>query len=73
MNNKKRKRALRCIELLKTIQNDITSLIEEEEESMENMPENLQCSETYLNMEDAVENLNKSVDHIEDAIDCLHI
>ena len=41
--------------------------LEEEEDCIENMPENLQASEKYERMEDAINKLESAIDHIENA------
>lgn len=42
-----------------------------EEDGLDNIPENLQCSELYENIEAAASSLSNSVGFIEDAISCL--
>ena len=45
----------------------VSRVIEEEEDCLENMPENLQASEKYERMEDAINKLESAIDHIENA------
>ena len=42
-------------------------MLEEEEDCLENMPENLQASEKYERMEDAISKLESAIEHIDNA------
>lgn len=71
MNNKRRTR-------LKVIEEDLgrsldllNSVYDEEQDCMDNVPENLQDSERYSNMEDCVEALSEAVYNLEEAIDLI--
>ena len=55
MNNKRRKELRRAIEIIETALDIVNQVKDEEEDSMCNYPENLQGTETYENMEVAVD------------------
>jgi len=60
--NKPRRDSLKCaIDLLKRAEFTIERVCDEEKDSMDNVPENLQSSDRYIAME-------KAVDYLEDAI-----
>lgn len=82
MNNNRRKEISRIIEevesavstakeKLEELQTSIESVRDEEQEYMDNMPENLQCSERYETAEQAVENLDNAASSIEELIDAM--
>lgn len=49
----------------------VSSVIDEEQECLDNMPENLTDSERYQKMEAAVEKLEEAAEQIGAAIDCI--
>lgn len=66
--NEKRRGALRvAIELLEQAASMVDSICDQESDAMDNYPENLQGTDQYESMEDAVENLNEASDKIEEA------
>ena len=69
MNKKRRILLASAKSMLESAASLIERISEEESDSMDNMPENLQESERYGKMEQAVLNLDEAVEHIEDAID----
>ena len=75
MNNKKREKLRKVKNILDEVIISIESVIDDETDSMDNIPENLQESERYEIMENVVDSLESSVDdiysaqdHISDAI-----
>ena len=75
MNKHRRKAIYNCIKLLssqdpdlESIEYDITSILEEEDEYRDNMPENLQGGERYSDSEAASDSLNDAILYIQDAI-----
>lgn len=68
MNNKRRSKireAIRFIELGKDI---LQRILDEEQDTLDNMPENLQCSIRAMDSEDSVNSLDDSISSIENAI-----
>ena len=49
------------------IKRRLSTVLDDEQTAMDNMPENLWSSEKYMEMEDAVEELTAAIDYIEDA------
>lgn len=72
--NLRRKREISKIQNeLKTALYRLEEIVEEEEESRENMPENLQGSERYELSEEASGNLEDAFNELESAIDSLEM
>ena len=72
MNNKRRKELRRAIDMIETALNIVNQVKDEEEDSMYNYPENLQGTETYENMETAVDTMDDAVSNIDDGISSLN-
>ena len=65
MNNKRRKEIKEAITKIEIL---VQNILDEEQESFENMPENLQSSEIAIISEDAQENLEAAIEALEEAI-----
>lgn len=72
MNNKRRKELRRAIDMIETALDIVNSVKDEEEDAMYNYPENLQSTETYENMEVAVDTMGEVTSAIEDGVDSLN-
>jgi hypothetical protein len=72
MNNNRRKAISRVIEQLEIIKNDIEVILDEEQDSFDSMPENLQDSERGQVSQDAIDNLESAVDSIEEVLESLN-
>lgn len=72
MNNKRRKELRRAISMIETALDIVNSVKDEEEDAMYNYPENLQGTETYENMEVAVDTMGEVTSAIEDGVDSLN-
>ena len=72
MNNKRRKELRRAIDVIETALDIVNQVKDEEEDSMYNYPENLQGTETYENMETAVDTMDDVVSNIDDGISSLN-
>ena len=68
MNNKRRKEISNAI---RPIENVVSSILADEEEAFDNMPESLQESERGYTSQDAQDNLSNAIDALEEAIICL--
>lgn len=70
--NKDRRKALQEIrDKLSTLQEDLESILDQENESRDNMPESLQCSERYETSEEASGNIEEAIDQIGCACDSI--
>ena len=68
MNNKRRKEIANAI---RQIENVVSSILADEKEAFDNMPESLQESERGYMSQDAQDNLSNAIDALEEAIVCL--
>ena len=68
MNNKRRKE---IISVINDIEDVINTILEEETEAFDNMPENLQCSERGCQSEEAQDNLNRAIELLDEVVICL--
>lgn len=68
MNNKRRQKIRNAISNICDVVEDI---LEEEEESYENMPEGIQTSIRGAESEEAQDNLHNAIGALEEAISCL--
>ena len=69
MNKERRKALKEIIETLESIKDiDLSTLLAEEEEYRDNIPENLQCSEKYDASTNSRDSLDQAIGSIEDAI-----
>ena len=69
MNAVRRDRARTVIDRLRDISISIEAILDDEQDALDNMPENLEGSERYSKMEDAVDSLASAMDCVVDAID----
>ena len=69
MNAMRRKLLQSIMDKLEDLKSDLAVLTEEEEESRDNIPENLWGSERYEKADEACDNLNGAFDSLEEAID----
>jgi len=72
MNKKQREQIGKWIDSINEIKEGVESMIEEENEKYENMPENLQDSERGEKMYEGIENLESASSSLEEAIDSLN-
>jgi hypothetical protein len=69
MNKQRRNEINKIIQELSQIQGKMETVLAEEENAFESMPEGLQCSERGMNSEDAIDILNESVDKLNEITD----
>ena len=67
MNDKRRKRLSEASALLSRASDIISDVLDEEQDCLDNMPENLQYSDRYENMEAAVDRLNDALSELDSA------
>lgn len=72
MNKTQRNQIEKWIDSLTEIKEGVESMIEEENEKYENMPESLQDSERGEKMYEGIENLESASSSLEEAIDSLN-
>ena len=69
MNKQRRARIKEVVDQISVLCQELEELRDEEQEYIDNMPENLQCSDKYEIAEEAVSNLDSAIDNITEAID----
>lgn len=68
MNAERRKRIRSVIETIQNCTDTVSFILDEEEDAMNNMPENLEGSDRYAAMEDAVAYLEDAGAALEEAV-----
>lgn len=68
MNNPRRKQLNNIVESLSELKEVLETLLSEEEEYRDNVPENLQGSERYEKADNACDSIQYAIDNIEDAV-----
>ena len=71
MNNTRRSRLRQAADHLETAKQIVSGVCDEEQDAMDNMPENLQGSDRYSDMENAVSMMEDAVDGIDTALSSL--
>ena len=71
MTKLRKNRLRQVLSLIEDAKNILEEVKDEEETAMDNMPENLQGTARYEQMEDAVCNLEDAVCNLEDAVDSI--
>ena len=71
MNKLRRKSLQEIFDKLSDLRGEIESIKDEEDESRENMPENLQGSERYEQSETASYNMDEAMEYISSACDSI--
>ena len=72
MNKNRRKRIKEAVALLTTAFSIVEHISDDEHDCLDNMPENLEYSERYEKMENAVDKLDDAAQGIQDVIDLLN-
>lgn len=67
MNKKGRGRLHDALKLLSNASSIAESVCDDEQDSIDNYPENLQCTEKFERMESAVDGLNDALEKIDEA------
>lgn len=71
MNNNKRNILSKAISKIEEARTIIESVGDGEQDSLDNIPDNLIGSERYENMEDVIDLLSESIDNLDEAISCV--
>ena len=69
MNDARRKDLKRALSMLESVSQILDKVSEQEQDSIDNLPDSLQCSERCEKMEDAVSSLELAIEDIESASD----
>lgn len=69
MNESRRARLRGAISKLSDVQAVVQSVCDQEEDCVDNMPENLQGTERFERMEDAVDHLSEALEKLDEAKD----
>lgn len=67
MNKSRRERLNAALVKLQQVEQSIDRIKDEEQDCMDNMPENLQSSDRYRAMENAVDHLEDAIESIQEA------
>ena len=68
MNNQRRKAILEATKKIELAAENLRTLLEEEQEYYDNMPENLQGSDRGIDSENAQECIESAIESLEDAV-----
>lgn len=71
MNNTRRKKIQTAVSQIQSANAVLSAVLDEEQDAMDNMPENLQESDRYSAMEEAVDALEEAIDALDTAADSL--
>ena len=66
MNKERRKQLNRLLETLADAEQDLSAILEEEQNAFDNLPEGLQGSEMGVTMEEGISTLEDCVDSLQD-------
>lgn len=72
MNKSRRTRLNTALVLLRQVEQTVDSVKDEEQDSLNNMPENLESSDRYVAMEYAVSILEDAIESIQEAAECVN-
>ncbi len=71
MNRDRRKRLMQLSEKLSEVRTSLESILEEEENAFDNLPESIQESEKGELMQGYIENIGEAISNIEETEACL--
>ena len=71
MNDKRRKKLRQAAAFLRSAGEIVAAVLDEEQDSLDNIPDGLSETDRYASMEDAIDALEKAGEHIDSAIDDL--
>lgn len=69
MNNGRRERLRGAVAKLSDVYSIVDAVCDKEQDCMDNMPENLQGTERFERMEDAVDHLSEALEKLDEAKD----
>lgn len=71
MNDNRRKKLSKVIQKLQSSSDMLYSIVSDEQEAMDNVPERMQSSYRYEKMENAVDAMNDAIQKIDEAVDLI--
>lgn len=71
LNNKRRDSLKEAVYHLNKAQAIVESAVDQEDDALANMPDNLQATERYEKMENAIDKLNDASEKIDEARECI--
>lgn len=71
MDKVRRNSLKEAIQLLERVSTMVDAVCDKEQDCVDNYPENLQGTDRFERMEDAVDNLNDALEKIDDAKSCI--
>ena len=67
MNQQRRQQLVQVINLLHSAESDLDRIKDEEQDCIDAMPENLQNTDRYTAMEDAVDSIEDAIESVQEA------
>ena len=71
MNKERRKELSNLVRNISDLHEKLNSILEDEQNYYDNMPENLQCSSRADESEEAIEMMEEALEHLKNANECL--
>lgn len=71
MNKDRRKQLKQWIQQINAMKERLESILSDEEEYFDMMPENLQGSSNGMNSEEAIDKLNDAISYVEEAVESI--
>ena len=71
MNKQRRERIRRLVDNMRTLENELSDILNEEQDYYDNIPENLLSSDRAVDSEEAIDNLEDALDYITQVIDAI--
>ena len=71
MNNNRRNKLKELIKKIEIIKGELGSILSDEENDFDSMPENLQGSMNGMNSEEAIDKMNEAIESIEEVVESI--
>lgn len=68
MNNTRRKQLRKWLEDMEEIKSELETIVDDEQDYYDNIPENLQGSQRACDSEESIDQMNEAISSIEEAI-----
>ena len=72
MNDSRRRKIRDIVQTLEMMKESLNEVLDEEQESFDNMPEGLQLSDRGMDSEEAITNLTEAAENLETVLDILN-
>lgn len=73
MDDKRRSKLKEALSVLSGVSNIVNTICDKEQDCVDNYPENLQGTDKFEQMENAVDSLNDALEKIDDAKECISL